>query len=59
MRAHMKVQTIVLGSVYVHPKLEMSEVPLLFYSTLARYGKNIQNVMPNLKVELDVPYTDT
>jgi hypothetical protein len=55
----MKVQTIVLGSVYVHPKLEMSEVPLLFYSTLARYGKSLQNVMPTLKVELDVPYTDT
>jgi hypothetical protein len=26
----------------------------IFYSSLARYGKSIQNIIRNLKVELDV-----
>jgi hypothetical protein len=27
----------------------------IFYSSLAQYGKSIQNIVRNLKVELDVP----
>jgi hypothetical protein len=27
----------------------------IFYSSLAQYGKSIQNIIRNLKVELDVP----
>jgi hypothetical protein len=45
----------VLGSVYIHPNIKLSEIELLFFSTLARYGKSILNIIKNLEVELDVP----
>jgi hypothetical protein len=36
--------------------MRSAEIPA-YYSSLARYGKSIQNIIRNLKVELDVPIT--
>ena len=49
------VRLCVLGSIYIHPNVKMSEMELLFYASLARYGKSILNIIDDLEVELDVP----
>jgi hypothetical protein len=45
----------VLGCIYVHPNVKLTEVPLFCFSSLARYGQSILHIIPELEVELDVP----
>jgi hypothetical protein len=45
----------VLGSIYIHPNVQLTEAQLLCFASLARYGRSILVPIPNLKVELDVP----
>ena len=49
------VRLCVLGSIYIYPNVRMSEMKLFFYSSLARYGKSILNIIEDPEVELDVP----